>query len=278
MSNTTYSGTDIFKLIDQYPVLEDAKQRDLARRAHAGDTHARDLMVLHNLRLVVEQIKKFIQPFPSDSVLGDIVHEAIAGLTYAVDKYDPDRGFTFPTYSVNWIKQAIRLWMFAQNKVYVSRHTHDEMIKISKAMASGCTKPEDIAKKTKVSLEHVTYVQKYMKSRVVSLDNAVVNDDGQEDTFGAFLADNEDPYELIYQQSEDVTRHEEASLLLEVLNPAQRRVICQLYGLEGYREMTMEAAAKEIGISRQRIQQHKNAALQKMYYAGIMDIDTNIAS
>lgn len=64
---------------------------------------ARDLMMQYNLRLVISIAKQYVG---QGVELQDLIQEGVVGLTRAVDKFDPGRGFKFSTYSHWWIRQV----------------------------------------------------------------------------------------------------------------------------------------------------------------------------
>ncbi len=89
-------------------VLTATEEQDLSRRALAGDTRAHELMVEHNLRLVVSICKRYAS---MGFDLDDLVQEGSVGLLKAVERFDPDRGYKFSTYGTWWIKQAVHRYM-----------------------------------------------------------------------------------------------------------------------------------------------------------------------
>ena len=54
------------------------------------------------------------------------------------------------------------------------------------------------------------------------------------------------------------------SKLISILSPAQRRVIDARFGLDGQGESTLEEAAKEMGVTRERIRQRETKAIRDM--------------
>jgi len=92
------------KSIEGMQVLEGSEIRVLAGRAAEGSTSARNKMIEHNLKLVVNIAKKFNS---SNLCLDDLIQDGNIGLIKAVDKYDPTLGIQFSTYATFWIKQSI---------------------------------------------------------------------------------------------------------------------------------------------------------------------------
>ena len=69
---------------------------------------ARNLLTQHNVRLVISMAKNYRH---GGVELQDLIQEGLVGLTKAVDKFDPDRGFKFSTYAHWWIRQVRHSWL-----------------------------------------------------------------------------------------------------------------------------------------------------------------------
>jgi RNA polymerase primary sigma factor len=73
-------------------------------RAAEDGARASDRLLEANLALVASISKRFIgrgMPYP------DLIREGRLGLTRAIERYDPTKGYRFTTYATWWIRQAI---------------------------------------------------------------------------------------------------------------------------------------------------------------------------
>ena len=62
----------------------------------------------------------------------------------------------------------------------------------------------------------------------------------------------------------DKNLHGEIDGLLSVLDERERRIIDERFGLTGKTPMTLEDVGREFGVTRERIRQLQNSALNKM--------------
>ena len=94
-------------------LLTPDEERALARRVVQGDFEARQRMIEHNLRLVVNIAKHYIN---RGMALLDLIEEGNIGLMHALEKFDPERGFRFSTYATWWIRQSIERAIMNQSR------------------------------------------------------------------------------------------------------------------------------------------------------------------
>lgn len=264
MSYDSDSSLKIYlREISKTPLLTIQEEIDLAERIKMGDKEARSHMIRANLRLVV----KIAHDYSGYGLsLGDLISEGNIGLMNAVERFDPEKGGKLSTYGAWWIKQSIKRALANQSKtIRLPIHMVDKiarMRRISSILAESLGRePTDDELATELGLPRQKIAMlKQAAQRPTSLD-APVND-GEATEYGEIISDESasDPLEMLT----DKNLHDQIGGLLSILNPRERRIIDERFGLTGLKPMLLEDVGREFGVSRERIRQLQNSALAKM--------------
>ena len=249
--------------ISKTDLLTPAEEVELAARIKKGDKKARAHMIKANLRLVV----KIAQDYSGYGLpLADLISEGNIGLMKAVERFDPEKGGKLSTYGSWWIKQSIKRALANQSKtIRLPVHMVDKIAKMRRisALMTECMGREpsedELAEELGLPRRKLALLTR-ASQRPVSLD-APVNEDESID-LSDIIGDEraQSPLDALV----DKNIHNQLDDLLEVLDEREHRIIGARFGLNGKKPMTLEEVGREFGVTRERIRQLQNAALEKM--------------
>ena len=251
------------KEISKIPLLTYEEEKNLALRIKDGDQKAADILVEHNLRLVVSIAKHYTGCGLS---LLDLIQEGNVGLIEAAKKYDVDKGFRFSTYATWWVRQKIGRALSDQSRsIRVPAHIAELVSKIKKLMGTmtqelGRTPTEEeIAKKLNVEVDKVK-VALDMSQAVSSLDIPVGED--EETTIGDLQADPS--VKNLMTNLIDEANRQIIETVFATLNEREANVLRLRFGMDVNHAYTLEEVGSELGITRERVRQIEVRALRKM--------------
>jgi RNA polymerase primary sigma factor len=268
--------------IGRKPLLEAADEVRLARQMEAGQAELRkpasirngriveagkqayNQFVEANLRLVVAQVRDYVNYNDCTLHFLDLCQEGNIGLLRAAEKFDWRKGYKFSTFAIWWIRQAIGRAHHEQSRlVRVPVHLSEKLCKVNRAIAhlseSGeSPSPEAIAAHLELPVETVLDVQAH-DWRSVSFQKPLNHAEDQ--TLGSLL---EDPEDLADQVARSLRNERVRVVLHEVLTARERQVIQLRFGLLDDRERTLEECGKALKVTRERIRQIEVKALKKL--------------
>jgi len=243
-------------------LLTPAEERELARRKDLGDEAAKRKLIECNLRLVMSITRNYTH---AEVPLLDLIQEGNLGLIRAVEKFDYTLGFKLSTYATWWIKQSISRALAEQGRtIRLPVHVADQVRKVTKTRRIlGQKLNRD------PSLEEIAAEADFTPERVQDLLELVLDPVSLETPIGdgdSSVADLIPDLNAKQPEDETAERARSSELLdaLGKLQPRQRRVVIERFGLDGVRPRTLEEVGANLGITRERVRQLEARALREL--------------
>jgi RNA polymerase nonessential primary-like sigma factor len=239
--------------------------------ARSGDFAARQSMIEHNLRLVVNIAKGYLgRGVP----MGDLIEEGNLGLMHAINKFEPERGFRFSTYATWWIRQSIeRAAMMQARAIRLPVHVVRELQQVIRARRALEGDADFIARRPDgVRVEDVAALlgrEVQEVAQLMALAEAPRSlDAGSERGDDSFTLADTVASDDDGADPTGVTQTHEVEKLLDqwilVLSEREREVLEGRYGLHDRDPETLEVLSVRLGLTRERVRQIQNEALVKM--------------
>src|SRR4026207_414139 len=249
--------------IGQIPLLTPEQEIDLAAKIKKGDREARALMIRSNLRLVV----KIAHDYANLGLpLLDLISEGNIGLMKAVERFDPAKGGKLSTYGSWWIKQSIQRALANQTKTLrLPVHLVDKISKMRrvamKLQEEFGREPTDdeLGEELGISAARVAQMRT-AAIRPASLDAPIGDDDSN--NFSEVVQDEN--ADTPYEQLEEKTVTRMLQEMAKTLDPREATILRYRFGLDGGSEKTLEEVGQKFGVTRERVRQIQNIALNKL--------------
>jgi len=239
---------------------------DTVNQAYRDAMNLRDEFVRANLRLVVTMARRYDR---GGMPLADLIQEGNLGLMHAVSRFDYRRGLRFSTYACWWIRHAIgRALADKARAVRIPVHmleAQQQLEKVRQGLIGELGRPptpQELAKAAKVPLAKLNQMHRYIMGQPMSMDRPVHDDDDR--SFGDTFADpdSEDNSPADNLTTEKLT--DQIKKLLHFLSPIEADVLTKRFGLGDDEERTFREIGDQYHLSRERIRQIQNSALDKL--------------
>jgi RNA polymerase primary sigma factor len=251
------------KEISRYPLITRDEEARLARRIREGDQQALEKLCRSNLRFVVSVAKKYQN---QGVALADLINEGNVGLIRAAHKFDETKGIKFISYAVWWIRQAILQALAEQSRIVrvplnragtlhrIGRRSNALLQELGREPSA-----EEIATEMDIPIEEVRRTMSITQAHL-SLDAPLTP--GEDNKLLDYLPDDVSPPpdESAFEGALRASIQDS----LDSLKPREAKILKLYYGLDGNEAMTLEEIGSVLGITRERVRQIKEKALNRL--------------
>lgn len=259
--------------IKQFPILSQEEEYNLAKEyVRTRDAKISYRLVTSHLRLVVKVVSKFRgYGLP----VAEMISEGNIGLLYAVDKFDPDKGFRFSTYALWWIRAAVQKYVLnswllvkigttaAQKKLFFNLRKVKNRLNLTDDREMSQDVIRNIASSLDVSVQEVTDMNTRLKSHDGSLNVLVDSSSDNGSELLDFIADTKPNQEEWLSRTETLNyRKKLFNQALGCLNPREKDILFKRRLYE--KSITLDDLSKSYAISKERVRQIELNSIRKI--------------
>jgi len=271
---------DMVRLAMTAPYLEREEEHALAVRwKEARDQEALHKITTAHMRLVISMASKF-RSFGLP--MSDLIQEGYVGLLEAAARFEPEREVRFSTYATWWIRASmqdyiLRNWSIVRGGTSSAQKALFFNLRRLRAKLSRSDEPlsqpamyRQISEALGVGEKDVALMDSRLSGPDTSLSQTFTDDESASSTRMDFLVDDRPLQdELVEDQIDTERRSVWLKEAMGVLNEREMRIIAKRRLSED--GATLESLGTELGISKERVRQIENRALEKLRAALIRD-------
>ncbi len=259
--------------ISKLPYLTQEEEYILAKRwSETEDLEAAHKLITSHLRLVV----KIAVGFRGYGLpLLEMISEGNIGLMQAVKKFDPEKGFRLSTYAIWWIRASIqeyilRSWSLvkigttaSQKKLFFNLRRLKSRLRKIDNNALSAEDVKTISMELDVPEQDVREMDSRLNQADQSLNSPIMENDENSGEMLDLIASDVESHEVVLAESQDLARKRRLfARAMENLNEREREIIAARRLSDN--PATLEDLSQSYGISRERIRQIENRAIEKM--------------
>ena len=256
--------------IGREPMITVDEEIELAQEIHKGGRkgeRAKEKLIKANLRFVVSVAKQYQHQGLS---LTDLIDEGNIGLVKAAEKFDETRGFKFISYAVWWIRQSILQAIAEQSRIVrLPLNQVGAISKINQVTNEFIQKHNrrpsihELAELTGIDEARIHQSQN-ADNHHMSIDAPFSDDD--DNSMSDMLASGEDSRTdrgVDFESMSDDLK----SVLQNTLKERESKIVIECFGI-GCQEKGLEEIGTEMQLTRERVRQIREKAIEKIRLSG----------
>lgn len=265
--------TRYLQSIRRFPILSQEEEYILAKQyRQTGDSNLAYKLVTSHLRLVIKVVLKYKgYGLP----LNEMISEGNIGLLYAVEKFEPEKGFRFSTYALWWIRASVQKYILnswslvklgttaAQKKLFFNLRKIKNKLNLVDDREMSYDIMHKIANSLDVSVQNVVEMNMRLKSHDGSLNVAIDDSSNDSSELIDFVADHRPNQEEVLSYNETLTRRRRLfNQALGCLNPREKDILLKRRLID--KCMTLEDLSQHYNISKERVRQIELNSIKKI--------------
>ena len=259
--------------IRKFPILTPEQEYSLAvKYRETKDAKIAQQLVNSHLRLVVKVVAKYRgYGLP----VSEMIAEGNVGLLYAINKFEPDKGFRFSTYALWWIKASIQKYILnswslvkigttaAQKKLFFNLRKIKNKLNLIDDRELSQDVLKDIAGSLDVSVQDVTDMNMRLKSHDGSLNIMIDSSADNGSEWMDFISDSRPNQEESYAYAETMLyRRKLFNNALGCLNKREKDILFKRRLVD--KAVTLDDLSKAYCISKERVRQIELNSIKKI--------------
>lgn len=259
--------------IRKFPILTSDQEYNLAvQYRQTQDAAIAKQLINSHLRLVVKVVSKYRgYGLP----INEMIAEGNIGLLYAVNKFEPDKGFRFSTYALWWIKASVQKYILnswslvkigttaAQKKLFFNLRKIKNKLNLTDDRELSHSVLKDIAHSLDVSVQDVTDMNMRLKSHDGSLNITIDSSSDNGSEWMDFISDGRPNQEESYAYSETmIYRRRLFREALVCLNNREKDILFKRRMSD--KAVTLDDLSKFYSISKERVRQIELNSIRKL--------------
>lgn len=259
--------------IRKFPILTPEQEYSFAvKYRETKDPKIAQKLINSHLRLVVKVVAKYRgYGLP----LNEMIAEGNIGLLYAVNKFEPDKGFRFSTYALWWIKASVQKYILnswslvkigttaAQKKLFFNLRKVKNRLNLVDDRELSHAVLSDIAGSLDVSVQEVTDMNMRLKAHDGSLNVTIDSSADSGSEWMDFISDSRPNQEESYAYSETMShRRRLFNQALGCLNKREKDILFKRRLVD--KAVTLDDLSKLYSISKERVRQIELNSIRKL--------------
>ena len=221
------------------------RNRQLCERIKNGDKEAETELVVRNRLLV----KKFTKMYYHGNNYDDAYICGFIGLLRAAQTYDTNTEYTFATYAGAWVRNIITRMVTSL----------EFMLYGQEGDIAALLSDKEIAEKIDASEELTSNIRAVLKSPL-SMQSKFPSNENEDYTFEDIIKSDED----VEEEVSNIELRANMEKCIGKLTEREQQIIYARFGFDGGKVKTLEEIGKEIGLTRERVRQIEERALDKL--------------